>query len=333
MEMATSSNKKGSEAAQSPAAKLQAYGAESPLGRPLDLDTNLIEEDPHQPRTRDNPGFSPTCLSELAATIRLRGVKTPISVREHPDTPGRYIINHGARRLRASKLAGRATIPGFIDNDYNDADQVIENLQRNELTAREIADYIGRELAKGSKKIDIAKSIGKSAAFVTQHVTLLDLPAPIATAFTSGRTKDVTVINELVTSFKKKPEEVTAWLEDQTQEVTRSSVKLLREFLDEKQSREESASYEESDDQDNHTALAGTDDSATETKKSESGTGEIAQRMKSPIVQVLYDKRPALLVLHRRPSMDGRAWVKCEDDGQELEVELTQVRLVAIVER
>ena len=49
---------------------------------------------------------------------------------------------------------------------------------------------------------------------MTQHVTLLDLPDPIAEAFNSGRAKDVTVINELVTAFKKKPEEVTDWLGD-----------------------------------------------------------------------------------------------------------------------
>jgi ParB family chromosome partitioning protein len=92
----------------------------------------------------------------------LRGVKTPISVRDNPDAAGRYLINHGARRVRASKLAHKTSIPAFIDNDYNEADQVIENLQRNELTPREIADFIGRELAKGKKKGDIAKELGKS---------------------------------------------------------------------------------------------------------------------------------------------------------------------------
>ena len=147
-------------------------------------------------------------------------MKSPISVRENPDAPGRYLINHGARRFRGSKWAEKTTIPGFIDNDYNDDDQVIENLQRNELTAREIADYIGRELAKGRKKGEIAKAVGKSAAFITQHVTLLDLPEPIAEAFNSGRAKDVTVINELVTAYKKNPDE-GAWLADDSQELTR----------------------------------------------------------------------------------------------------------------
>jgi ParB family chromosome partitioning protein len=141
---------------------------------PLHLSLDAIEEDPNQPRKSDNPGFSKESLEELAMTISERGVKSPISVRERPDAPGRYVINHGARRYRASRIAGKEVIPAFVDNDYNEADQVIENLQRNELTAREIADFIGRELAKGKKKIDIAKEIGKSPAFITQHITLLD---------------------------------------------------------------------------------------------------------------------------------------------------------------
>jgi hypothetical protein len=119
---------------------------------PLTLALSLIDEDPMQPRTKENPGFSGPSLSELAASIALRGVKTPISVRDNPGMPGRFIVNHGARRVRASRLAENGTIPAFVDNDYNEADQVVENLHRNALTAREIADFIGRELAKRAQE-------------------------------------------------------------------------------------------------------------------------------------------------------------------------------------
>lgn len=143
------------------------------VGGAAELALDLIDEDPHQPRSERNPGFSTTSLAEMAASIRLRGVKTPISVRENRNLPGRFIINHGARRFRASRLAGKKTIPAFVDNDYNEADQVVENLQRNELTAREIADYIGRELAKGMKKGEIAIANSKSPAFVTPACDLV----------------------------------------------------------------------------------------------------------------------------------------------------------------
>ena len=140
-------------------------------------------------------------------------------------------MDHVANVRRSSPTRSPSRLSST--NDYNEADQVVENLHRNELT-REIADYIGRELAKGKRKGDIARDIGKSPAFVTQHATLLDLPEPIAGAFNSTRTKDVTVINELVTAYKKNPAAVRGWLEDDSQELRRGSVKLLREFLEDK---------------------------------------------------------------------------------------------------
>src|SRR5512133_1526692 len=100
------------------APSMRGPAASSRQGGPLALALSQIEEDPHQPRTADNPGFSAQSIAELAATIASRGVKSPISVRDHPTKPGRYLINHGARRFRASKVAGKTTIPAFVDNDY-----------------------------------------------------------------------------------------------------------------------------------------------------------------------------------------------------------------------
>ena len=295
-------------------------------GGPLELDIDLIDEDPKQPRTANNPGFTDESLRELSASIRLRGVKTPISVRANPDVPGRFIINHGARRFRGSKRAGKSTIPGFIDNDYNEADQVVENLQRNELTAREIADFIGREMAQGIKKGEIAKSISKSPAFVTQHITLLDLPDPIAEAFNSGRVKDVTVINELVTAYKKKPQDVSAWLDDDSQEITRGSVKLLREFLDDK-SRHETGEEEATIDPN---TVEGSKGEAIRKEKEEKPTDP--DKLKKAIVRVQHDGRPARLILTRRPPAEGFAWLKYDDDGHEFGADLASVKLVAVLE-
>lgn len=293
---------------------------------PLALDVSLIDEDPDQPRTPDNPGFSAESIAEIGATILARGVKSPISVRENLEIPGRFIVNHGARRLRGTKWAKKATIPGFIDNDYNVDDQVIENLQRNELTAREIADYIGRELAKGRKKGDIAKDIGKSASFVSQHVTLLDLPEPLAEAFSSGRVKDVTVLNDLATAFKKSPGEVTDWLEDDTQEVTRGTVKLLREFLDDKIKQGGDGQNDEDGDGGAGGEAGGNAKPPKEPKDPD------PDKLKKAIVQVEHDGRLARLILNRRPTESGRAWMKYEDDGAEFEAVLSDAVMVQLIE-
>jgi len=291
---------------------------------PLELSLDLIDEDPNQPRTKANPGFSSASLEELADTIRLRGVKTPISVRVHDN--GRYIFYHGARRYRASKLAGKFTIPAYVDNDYTEADQVIENLQRNELTSREIAEFIGREIARGKKKSEIAKEIGKSPSFVTQHVTLLDLPDAIARAVNAGRVNDVTVINELVTANKSSPEDVASWLSDPSQDITRGSVKLLREFLEDK--RNHGNDDEDSDPSEGNQQPD--EDEQVPAKKRD--TNHDPDKLKKAIIQVRHDNRPARLILNRRPQADGWGWLKYEDDGFEFETALDQVQIISILE-
>jgi ParB family transcriptional regulator, chromosome partitioning protein len=288
---------------------------------PLQLDIALIDEDKDQPRQENNPGFSKERMSELAESIKSRGVKTPISVRDNPNAPGRYLINHGARRFRASKLAGNATIPAYIDRDYTTHDQVQENLHRDSLTEREIADIIGKELARGTKKAAIAKLLNKSPAFVTQHATLLDLPEPIADVYYSGRCKDVTIINELVMLNKKHPQELQGWLLDETlEEITRGPVKLFREFLDEKQ-KQQGLGDDESIIEHDTTAPRPQADKPVDPDK-----------LKKAIIKVQHKGRAARLLLNRRPSAEGLGWLQYDDDGHESEANLNEVMLVAMLE-
>ena len=294
-----------------------------PTGSPLAIPLKSIDEDSNQPRSHDSPGFSKDSLEELAASIRLRGVKTPISVRESSHTPGRFIINHGARRYRASHLAGKDFIPGFIDNDYNEADQVVENLQRNALTAREIANFVGREIAKGFKNWEIAQYISKSPAFVTQHATLLDLPDPIADAFNAGRVRDVTTINELVLLYKKMPREIRTWLEDPTQEITRVAVKLLRRFL-------ESKHHARTDAEDSPVSGTWGGTQLSMPRRLNSSPSVDLLDFKNVVLQVAHNNRTARMLLSRRVSDERFAWLKYEDSNEELEVELTELQLLAL---
>ena len=199
----------------------------SPTG-PTEIDITLISEDIHQPRKE----FNKDTLRELTETIKLRGVKSPISVRPNPDKSGTYIINHGARRYRASINAGLTKIPAFIDTDYSEADQVIENLQRDDLTSREIADFIGRQLATGKTKSEIARLIGKTNPYITMHAALLDLPDPLGEVYRSGRCTDVTALYDLTRLYKANKEEVITWLALSTQEeISRLDIYQFSKFL------------------------------------------------------------------------------------------------------
>jgi ParB family chromosome partitioning protein len=333
---------------------------ESVSGMPLDLPIALIDEDPDQPRAADNPGFSAKNMAEIAASIRLRGVKTPISVRDHPTMPGRFMVNHGARRLRGSKMADKKTVPGFIDNDYNHVDQFVENLIRDGYSPREIANYIGRELAKGLEQKAIALAISKSPAYVSQHVALLDLPDPIAKVFNEGRVTDVTLVNDLLKIYKKNSQEVKDWLMDENLELTRGTVKEFREYLvQEAKDRADNntislilnkANEALPDDQPDSNELpienkglnnadigdSGNDknlinnDAIVNTKENIKAADP--SKIKKAIVVVEHDGRSARIVLDRRSPSSGFAWLKYNDDGEVFMADLSGVKLMEIIE-
>src|SRR5664280_1906483 len=137
---------------------------------PLLLAIDKIDEDPDQPRRE----FDPESLAELAETIKDRGVRQPVSVRPNLEQPGRFVLNFGARRLRASKLAGETEIPTFVDIPVDAYDQVIENEQREGLKPFELAEFVKRRLELGATQTEIARLLGKSQPYVAYICALVD---------------------------------------------------------------------------------------------------------------------------------------------------------------
>jgi ParB family chromosome partitioning protein len=98
-----------------------------------EIDLSRIEPDPDQPRR----AFDDERLEELAASIRAEGVLQPVVVRydEPRDT---YVLVHGERRWRASKLAGQKTIPALVRDVPEHRrllQQLMENVVRDDLNA------------------------------------------------------------------------------------------------------------------------------------------------------------------------------------------------------
>jgi len=87
-------------------------GTTASSGTPMEVRLELIDFDPVQPRRTINE----STLGELAASIEAQGVLEPVSLRSHPERAGRYIVNRGERRVRASRLAGKLTVPAFLDD-------------------------------------------------------------------------------------------------------------------------------------------------------------------------------------------------------------------------
>lgn len=201
-------------------------------GKPLEIPLDSIIEDTNQPRTEDNPGFSKESLEELAKSIiQSHGVKVPISV-QPINSDGKYVINHGARRYRASRLAGMGTIKAFIDDAHDDYDQAIENIQRENFTPMEIAQFIAKRERLNDTRAAIAERLGKSKSFVTQHASLLAMPEALRDVYHKGRCRDVLALYELNNLHKKSPEAVSSFLAN-TAEISRPAVEGLKISLKE----------------------------------------------------------------------------------------------------
>lgn len=292
-------------------------------GKPLQLPIEKLHADP------DNRiDISEAFLEKLTIDIKERGVKDPISVRNHPDpamaADGHYMINDGHQRVTSSLMAGKVFVPGFVDNDYDDFDQQKANLLREEQSALDNARFIKRNLNKGVSKGEIAKRLGFSPAWVSQHVALLSLPEALNGIFGPGnRCDDVTVMNELLRLYKKHPDEVTVWLEDDTQEITRSTIKLLSEFIESK-GQDEGADDIGGDD-------AGANDEPKQDKEKKEKESD-PTKLKKAIVIIEYMGQSGQLDLKKRPSMTDNGWIKLDSDGEEVEVPLAQLKILELIE-
>jgi ParB family chromosome partitioning protein len=205
---------------------LDAAPVEPSGGAPLELPVDSIDEDPEQPRFE----FDDESLAELAETIRERGVRQPVSVRPHPEVAGRWMLNFGARRLRASVLAGRSTVPAFVDVSADSYDQVIENEQRQNLQPLELALFVQRRMRARETAPEIARRLGKSRGYLTFICALIDAPKPVMALYRSGRCRGLAELYELRRLHESEPAAVADWIAV-TPSVTRAEVQRLKEDL------------------------------------------------------------------------------------------------------
>lgn len=133
----------------------------------------------YQPRKR----FRTKELEELADSIKEAGVIQPIKVR--PIRDGKYELIFGERRWRAAKLAGIKKIPAIVVMNMPDEklqfEALIENLHRDNLTAREKAEAINNLNKKypNIKIEEIAKKLGCNRKSIQRWMNTLRLPKEI----------------------------------------------------------------------------------------------------------------------------------------------------------
>jgi len=138
-----------------------------------ELPVGKVVPNPEQPRMT----FHEETLQELAASIREHGVLQPILVRPAGDL---FQIIAGERRWRASKLAGKETIPSIVER-FDDATALeialIENLQREDLSPldeaiiyKKMTDELGYSIR------NLAGKLGKDKGYVENRLRLATAP-------------------------------------------------------------------------------------------------------------------------------------------------------------
>lgn len=150
----------------------------------FEVDVNDVKPNPYQPRKV----FDDQKIQELADSIRMHGVFTPILVKK---SLRGYELITGERRLRASKLAGLKKIPAIL-MEFDDQQMMeialLENIQREDLNAIEEATGYEKLIKKlGYTQEELAKRIGKSREYVTNMLRLLKLPSSVQNYVIEGK--------------------------------------------------------------------------------------------------------------------------------------------------
>ena len=150
------------------------------------LPLESIDKNPYQTRYV----FDEEMLWELRDSIKEHGVVQPVVVRP-AEEEGRYILVVGERRLRASKMAGKETIPALVRrlSPQQAAEMtVLENIAREDLNPLEQAEAF-RVLSLEFKltQAQIADRIGVSRETVSNYMRLLRLPQKVMDYLLSDR--------------------------------------------------------------------------------------------------------------------------------------------------
>ena len=140
-----------------------------------------------QPRRR----FSEAEITELAQSIKEKGILQPLVVRRDQADAATFEIICGERRWRAAQMAQLHEVPVLI-KELSDLETLeialIENVQREDLSALEEAEAYKRLMAEfGHSQDDMAKSMGKSRSHIANLLRLLNLPDAIKEMLDDGR--------------------------------------------------------------------------------------------------------------------------------------------------
>ncbi|HEY2546365.1 MAG TPA: ParB/RepB/Spo0J family partition protein [Candidatus Acidoferrum sp.] len=151
---------------------------------PHQIDIDLIEPSPYQPRTR----FREEALDELARSIKSSGIIQPLVLRP---IGNRYQLIAGERRWRAAQRAGLTKVSAIVRQVPDELAlemTLVENIQREDLNAIEAARAFERLMDEFQlTQESVAERTGKDRATVANSIRLLKLEPTIQDWIEEGK--------------------------------------------------------------------------------------------------------------------------------------------------
>ena len=174
----------GAATAPAPALVSPASGPGRLLSGPQEIDIDLIDPSPYQPRTR----FREEALDELARSIRASGIIQPLVVRP---IGNRFQLIAGERRWRASQRAGLTKVSAIVRQVPDELAlemTLVENIQREDLNAIEQARAFDRLMHEFHlTQESVAERTGKDRTTVANAIRLLKLEENIQDWIEEGK--------------------------------------------------------------------------------------------------------------------------------------------------
>jgi ParB family transcriptional regulator, chromosome partitioning protein len=151
---------------------------------PQEIDIDLVDPSPYQPRTR----FREEALDELARSIQASGIIQPIVVRP---IGNRFQLIAGERRWRAAQRAGLKKVSAIVRQVADELAlemTLVENIQREDLNAIEAARAFERLMDEFQlTQESVAERTGKDRATVANAIRLLKLEPTIQDWIEEGK--------------------------------------------------------------------------------------------------------------------------------------------------
>ena len=184
--------------------------------------------------------FDQKSLEELASTIRVHGIRQPLTILPSSEQEGKYEIISGERRWKAAQIAGLTKVPCIIIHNQEAAEEIalIENIQRQNLHPLELMQafqsLLDRKICNSTQEIATKLGINKSA--VVEALSLKNLPTETQQVLLNEGVKARKVLRVLVKSTQDKHLKIIndykkSIEKEQKKEVKSTEAKVLSIFI------------------------------------------------------------------------------------------------------